>query len=104
MLSVTLCSKCLHNPVKWLKTAVLLIPFSLLLSVNVYGQSEVSLSPEPDILFPRAFGIAVNQVGYMEGGSLVKMAGHGEPVSGATWTCAITGRWPKLAVKLASGS
>lgn len=75
MIPDTLWSKCLYNPVQWLKKAVLVSLFPLFLSINTHGQSDHSLSPEPDILFPRAFGIAVNQVGYMEGGSLGEEGG-----------------------------
>jgi hypothetical protein len=64
-----------HNTGITIKIIYLLIPSLLILSTRVYGQSAGSLSPATEILFPRAFGIAVNQVGYMEGGSLGEVGG-----------------------------
>lgn len=43
----------------------------LLSSCSITGHAQVNGgNPEPDVFFPRSFGITVNQVGYMQGSSL----------------------------------
>ncbi|MCH8494804.1 MAG: hypothetical protein LAT57_04125 [Balneolales bacterium] len=52
--------------------AMLLMGFLSLASCQILSSSFSNTTDQidPDILFPRSFGIAVNQVGYMQGGSL----------------------------------